>query len=111
MDQPKQPETQSMQVSEARAQFSALLNRVYRGETRVLVEKHGIPVAALVSPRDLAALQRLEEQEQADRAILEASRAAFQDIPDEELEAEISKAIATVRAERRAEQALIAKTS
>jgi hypothetical protein len=33
--------------------LSATLNRVYRGETRVVVEKNGIPFGELVTPEDL----------------------------------------------------------
>ena len=40
--------TQVMKASEARAQWSQLLNKVFRSQTRVVVEKSGIPVAAVI---------------------------------------------------------------
>jgi prevent-host-death family protein len=51
-----------MKISDVKARLSSLVNEVYRHETRVLVEKAGIPVAALVSVEDLERLIRLDEQ-------------------------------------------------
>ena len=45
--------TQVMKASEVRQQWSQLLNKVFRNQTRVLVEKSGIPVAAVISIDDL----------------------------------------------------------
>jgi prevent-host-death family protein len=52
--------TQTMKISEVKNTLSSLVNKVYRKETRVLVEKSGIPVAALVSADDLTRLQQLD---------------------------------------------------
>jgi prevent-host-death family protein len=51
-----------VKATEARNRLPQLLNSVYRGEGRVVVERSGIPVAAIVSPQDLAALDRLDAQ-------------------------------------------------
>jgi prevent-host-death family protein len=51
------PTTETMKISDVKQGLNALVNRIYRRETRVLIEKSGIPVAAIVSARDL---QRLE---------------------------------------------------
>jgi prevent-host-death family protein len=64
--------TKAIKASEARRQFSQLLNEVFRRESRVLVEKSGIPVAAIISAKDLQLLARLE-----------AERAERFKIPDE----------------------------
>jgi prevent-host-death family protein len=40
-------------VAQARREFSTLLNEVYRGDARVIVEKSGIPVAAIVPASEL----------------------------------------------------------
>jgi prevent-host-death family protein len=48
--------TKTIKASEARQQFSQLLNEVFRRETRVIVEKSGIPVAAIVSAEDFKRL-------------------------------------------------------
>ena len=92
------PMTQTMNISEVKSQLSRVVNRVYRKETRVLVEKSGIPVAAVVSPEDLARLQHLDrEWEQTTQAIARLSQ-AFADIPVPELEAKIDEIIADNRA-------------
>lgn len=95
------PMTQTMKASEARRQFSQLLNQVARKETRVVVEKSGVPVAAIVSADDLATLQRFEADRNQRFAALDRIGEAFKDVPAEELEAEVSKALAAVRAENR----------
>jgi prevent-host-death family protein len=79
-----------------------LLNQVYRGETRLVVERSGIPVAAIISAADLEQLRRFEETRKRDAAILDELQAAFKDAPAEEVEREIAKAIAEARAEKRA---------
>src|SRR6185503_4955237 len=81
----REPTTQTMKASQARQEFSQLLNKVFRRETRVIVEKSGIPVAAIISAEDLKRLQQLEEQRQRNFAAIEAVGAAFKDVPDEEL--------------------------
>ncbi|MDW7712257.1 MAG: type II toxin-antitoxin system Phd/YefM family antitoxin [Deferrisomatales bacterium] len=49
-------------VTEARDNFADLLNKVaYAGE-RFLVERHGKPLAAIVSAEDLELLERLEDR-------------------------------------------------
>lgn len=107
-----QPVNQTMKISEVKQQLNRLVNQVYRHETRVVVEKSGIPVAGIVSAQDLRRLDRLD-QERADRfKILQEFAAGFADQSLEEIEQETARAIAEVRAERRAEreQAVGAKT-
>lgn len=97
------PKTTTMNVTEARAQFSSLLNSVYRGEQRVIVEKHGIPVVALISADHFDRLERYEELDTAERKrILAALREPFKDIPYEEIEEEIARMVEADRAEQRA---------
>ena len=98
--------TQTMKISDVKTHLSALVNRVYRTEARVVVEKSGIPVAALVSTADLARLDRLD-QERAERfPVLDEMRAAFKDVPPEETERETDRITAEIRAEsRRREEA------
>jgi len=98
-----EPMIETIAASEARQHFSQLLNRVFRREMRVVIEKSGIPVAALVSADDLQRLRRYEEQRKEDFAVLDRMRAAFKDVPAEEIEREVARAIADVRAEKRAE--------
>ena len=51
----------STTVSEARNNFPELLNRVGYGQERILIKRHGKPVAAMVSVEDLNRLQALED--------------------------------------------------
>lgn len=46
---------------EAKERFGELVNRVGYGRERVVIEKHGRPVAVLVSVKELEYLDRLEE--------------------------------------------------
>jgi prevent-host-death family protein len=93
------PMTQTMKASEAKQQWGQLLNQVFKREKRVLVQKNGIPVAGIVSADDLDRLCRLDEEHTRRFQPLERIRAPFKGVPTEEIEAEVAKAIAEVRAE------------
>ncbi len=108
---PKTPALETMNVSEARKQFSETLDRVRRREARVVVEKSGVPMGAVVSMDDLARLKRIDQNREELREILAQTRSAFEGIPPDEIEAEIEKAIAEVKAERRAESEEPAETA
>jgi prevent-host-death family protein len=47
--QEPEPMTKTIKASVARQQFSQLLNEVFRKEARIVVEKSGIPIAAIIS--------------------------------------------------------------
>ena len=47
-------------VTQARAELADLINRVVYGAERVVVTRHGKPLAALVSAADLARLEALD---------------------------------------------------
>jgi len=96
--------TETMKISDVRSHLNTLVNRVYRKETRVVVEKSGIPVAAIVSLEDLERLERLDRERAARFAIIDEFRKAFAGVPDEELEREAARAVAEARAEMRAER-------
>jgi prevent-host-death family protein len=98
------PTTQTMKISEVKTQLNSLVNRVYRKEARVLVEKSGIPVAALVSAADLALLDRLDRERAERLQALDEMRAAFQDVPAEEIERETDRITAEIRAEHRRQE-------
>lgn len=93
----QEPDTQTLKATDARQQWSQLLNKVYRKETRVLVEKSGIPVAAIVSVDDLIRLQQLDAERETRFQALDAVRDAFKDLPPEELEREVARAIEASR--------------
>ena len=90
-----------MKASEARKEWSQLLNNVFKGQTRVIVEKSGIPVAAVISAEDLERFTNFEEQRETRFKILDRIRESFKSVPAEELNQEINKAIEEVRTERK----------
>ncbi len=93
--------TQTMKASEVRQQWSQLLNKVFCDQTRIVVEKSGIPIAAVISAEELKRFVRFEEQRNERFKVLDRIREVFQDVPVEEVEQEIKKAISEVRTEKR----------
>ncbi len=91
------PKTETKSISETRQHFSETLNRVYRGEARVVVEKSGIAVGAIVSVIDLDALKRIDEDKRQALQALADIQSGFADIPDDELEHEVAKAVSEAR--------------
>jgi prevent-host-death family protein len=91
-----------MKISEVKSRLNSLMNDVYRDETRILVEKSGIPVAAIIPIADLRRLRRLDAMDREAREVLEAMRAPFRGVPDEEMEEQIERIMREVRAENRA---------
>lgn len=77
-------------ISEARGEFSDLVNRAAYRHERVLLTRHGKAIAAIVPADDLELLEALE-----DRDDLEAARAALADpenaepIPWEQVKADL----------------------
>jgi prevent-host-death family protein len=100
----RRPKTESVKASEARQNWSKLLNKVYGGDVRLLVEKDGIPVAGIVSAADLERFALLEAEHERSFAVIDEIREAFRDVPEEELDQEIERAVAAARLELRAER-------
>ena len=100
----QEPARQTLKISDVKTRLSRLVNEVYRKETRVLIEKAGIPVAALVSIEDLERLAQLDQEQAERRRVLESMREPFRGVPAEEIERETEKAVAEVRAELAAER-------
>lgn len=96
--------TQTVEVSDVRSDIDGLLERVNRGETRVLIEKDGVPMAMIVSLEDWQGREGLDDEEEDPFAIIDEMAAAFRGVPADEIEREAEKAVAEVRAEMRAER-------
>lgn len=92
--------TETIKASEARKQWGSLLNAVSRSEKRVIVEKNGLPVAAIVSMFALNRLERFERRQSQRLRILEEVGELFQDVSDEELEREMANAVRQAREEK-----------
>jgi prevent-host-death family protein len=91
----------TMKLADAKQQLGVVVNEVSKTRKRVLLENGGIPVAAIVTVDDLKRLNRLDAEREADFAILDRIGSAFADVDPEEIEREVAKAIAEVRAEQR----------
>lgn len=98
------PTTETVTMSDVKRGLSALVDRVSRRETRVLVATNGVPAAAIVSAHDLERLEQLDRERGEAFAVLEEIGAAFEDVPFEQLEREIARSIAEVRAARQIDQ-------
>ncbi len=98
---PRTPTIETSNVSDTRRKLSETLDRVRRHEARVVVEKSGIPVGAIVSMEDLERLKRIDNDRALLLEVLADAQQGFIGIPPEEIEAEIEKAIAEVEAEAR----------
>lgn len=107
----RKPMTQTMKISEVKSRLSSLVNDIYRQETRIVVEKSRIPVAAIIPVADLRRLIRLDEKDREAREIVEAMRAAFADVPDEEIERQTERIMNEIREENRAARQQVAKTA
>ena len=97
------PVTTTIKAADARSRWSRILNAVIHGGERVLIERSGVPVAAIISADDLARLQRLEAERDMRFRVIDRARKAFADVPDEELEREVERALADARTQRRNE--------
>ncbi|MGH2616700.1 MAG: type II toxin-antitoxin system prevent-host-death family antitoxin [Thermomicrobiales bacterium] len=96
-----EPKTQTLKISVVKNTLSNLVNAVYRRQTRVLIEKHGIPVAAIVSVDDLRRLSQHEQESEDPFQVIDRVREAFKDVPDEEIERETDRIITRNRASDR----------
>ena len=66
----------SINVSKARAEFPEILNRVAYGKERIVISRHGKPLAAVVPIEDLRPLER-RSRKAGDRIDLKAARAVL----------------------------------
>lgn len=87
---------ETVDPAEASRKLSSLIQHVRNGEARVVVEEQGVPVAAIVSASDLARLDRLDAEREADFRVIDRLRDAFRNVPDEEIERETDRVLAMV---------------
>jgi len=81
---------ETKRISEARGEFSELVNRAAYRHERVLLTRHGKPVAAIISKEDLEYLEALEDRD--DVAAIEAALADpdnQEEIPWEQVKTEL----------------------
>ena len=97
MGKPENNEPEVMSASEVRQHFSEVVNRVARGEGRVIVEKNGAPAVAMVSMDDIQRLRQIDLVLDARRSFVEEFRARFEGVTEEELERENQKIFDEIR--------------
>lgn len=97
-------EPDTIEVSAAGQQFDGLVDRVVREGSRVVVERDGMPVAALVSAKDLWRLRTFDATVARRKQLVAEFREPFQGVPAEEIEREVVNAVAAVRARRPADR-------
>lgn len=102
--EPRSSDPEIMSASDVRQNFGSVVNRVARGEGRILIEKHGTPAVGIVSIEDIRRLRQMDKVTSRRKRMLEEMRAPFEDVPAEELLREAENAVAEVRAERIAER-------
>ena len=91
--------TERVAASQAKRDWSKVINRAFSGEVRFVVEKHGTPVAGIVSADDIERLAQLDAERERDFEILERFGRAFRDQTAEQIEEAVAQAVAEVRAE------------
>ena len=89
--------TRLMTFSEVKSTFANLVDAIARHETRVLVQKDGVPVAALVSVEDLMRLKLLARDGAESPQALERIGAALRDVTPNEAERNIERIISEGR--------------
>ncbi|MFT4037531.1 MAG: type II toxin-antitoxin system prevent-host-death family antitoxin [Thermomicrobiales bacterium] len=96
-----EPITQNMDIAEIESSLANVVSRVTGNDARVVVEKHGQPVAAIISIEDLRRYAQLEAARKNDFAVFDHIEAAFSDVPASEVEEAVDRALANVRASTR----------
>ncbi len=107
----KSTATRTVDITTALEQFAQLLNQVYRRDDRVIIEKHGIPVAAIISAEDYRRLVECESQQADDFAYFEEIRTRFDDVPLDEHERGVAQSVKAARRALRAERESESTTS
>jgi hypothetical protein len=95
------PDLRTVPLAEAEQEWMRLVEAVSRGEARLLVETNGQPLVGIISAADLRRFLDFEAERRERFRALEASWAAFDDVPPEEVEREVAKALGEVREESR----------
>ncbi|MHB8575328.1 MAG: type II toxin-antitoxin system prevent-host-death family antitoxin [Dehalococcoidia bacterium] len=102
--QDNKPTTHTLPASVARDEWDRVLDRVAHKVARVVVERSGVPIAAIVSADDLERLDRYDAERAHDFAILDEVGQAFEGVSPDEIDREADAAVSAVRAEMRRER-------
>lgn len=95
------PEPEVMSASDVRQNFGSVVNRVARGEGRVVIEKHGTPAVGIVSIEDIRRLRQMDAVSSRRKRIVDDIRQHFRDVDPQEMERETDKSFEEMRQEDR----------
>jgi hypothetical protein len=98
------PEIQTVSMSAMSKTLVELVREVAHLGTRVVVVEDGELLAALVSPEDLARLNRLDTEREDAGLVFDEIRARNVGVDPDEVERDVAAALAEVRAQMRAER-------
>lgn len=98
------PENETLNATDVRTHWSQVLFDVFNRKSRVLVQKGGIPVAAIISVDDLKRFQRVERERAARFKVIAEGWEAFRNVDLGDVDAEVAKAVAEARADLRVER-------
>jgi hypothetical protein len=104
------PVRRTADVSEAGELAGTLIEEVARGRVRLVVQRDGKDVAALVSAYDLERLEMLDRRAAEGWKAIQEIQARFSHLDPEEVERDIAEAIAEMRAEERAKRSAAPST-
>jgi PHD/YefM family antitoxin component YafN of YafNO toxin-antitoxin module len=97
MAQVRESAVPAVEAEEVSGRWRDLLDRVVGEKQRLIVEERGRAVAAIIPVQELDRLRYLEAERRRAFEPLEKTRAKFADVPPEEIEREVARAIAEVR--------------
>ncbi len=103
MSRSPSPTETTMKLTDTKQHLSEVVNRVARGETRVVVEKSGLPVAAIISVDEYRRFVADEAQRAARFEAIGRISDAFADVPVDELERQVTRALNETRVRARSE--------
>ena len=93
--------TERVAASQAKREWSKVINRAFSGEARFVVEKHGTPVAGIVSAEHIERLAALDARWAEGHETLKRFGRAFRDQTPEQIKKAVAQAVAEVRVENR----------
>lgn len=103
--------TRKVKIEDARKDYDALIDEASTGYRRVVLEKDGVPAAVIISPKEYERMLLRDARQERALEVVDRIKAAFADVPEDELQREIDKAVQEVRQEMREERRRAAKTS
>lgn len=89
-------DTRTLPLEEARRNLDALVSEATSGSV-VVIEQDGAPVVAILPGEEYANYRRMVGKRERLFAVLDAGQAAFADVPPEEVEREIARALKKIR--------------